>query len=295
MRVAVTGASGLIGSALVPALREAGHEVLALVRRAPRTADEAQWDPAAGTIDAQALEGIGAVVHLAGEAIDKRWSATTRRRILESRVEGTRLVAETVAALEPRPALLSASGAHFYGFQGDEERTETSPRGDGFLAEVAQAWEAAAEPARAAGARVAHFRQGLVLSRNGGSLARMLLPFRLGVGGRLGSGRQWWSWVAIDDLVSAYLFAVERPLEGVYNLAAPGATQNADFVRVLGDVLSRPTILPAPAFALRLVFGGMADELILGGQRAVPERLLGEGFSFEYPELRPALEHVLDR
>jgi uncharacterized protein len=295
MRVAVTGASGLIGSDLVPAVRDAGHEVLSLVRRAPRTVDEAQWDPAAGTIDVDALEGVGAVVHLAGESIDGRWSSSTRRRILESRVTGTRLVAETVAALEPRPALLAASGTHYYGLRSDEERTESSPRGEGFLAEVAEAWEAAAGPARAAGARVAHFRQGLVLSKRGGSLARMLLPFRLGVGGRLGSGRQWWSWVAIDDLVSAYLFALERPLEGVFNLAAPGATRNAEFVRELGDVLGRPTILPAPAFALRLAFGGMADELILGGQRAVPERLLREGFTFAYPELRPALEHLLDR
>jgi uncharacterized protein len=293
MRVAVTGASGLIGSALAPALLQAGHEVLSLVRRAPRTASEAQWDPAARTIDMEALQGVDAIVHLAGESIERRWTATRRRRILESRVDGTGLVAETVAALDPRPALLAASGVHYYGLHGDEERTERSPRGDGFLAEVAEAWEVAAEPAREVGARVVHLRHALVLSPRGGALKRLRLPFRLGLGGRVGSGRQWWSWVAIDDLVSVYLLALERPLDGIYNLAAPGPVRNADFVRVLGAVLSRPTVLPLPATAVRLGFGQMGEELLLGSVRAVPERLLGEGFPFAYPELQPALEHLL--
>jgi len=293
MRVAVTGASGLIGSALVPVLREAKHEVLSLVRRTPTHADDAQWDPAAGTIDVDALQGVDAIVHLAGENIGQRWTETSRRRILDSRVQGTRLVAETAAALDPQPALLAASAMGFYGQQGDQEFTESSPRGQGFLADVVDAWEQAAEVAREAGVRVVQFRQGLVLSKDGGALGRMLLPFRLGVGGRIGGGRQWWSWVAIDDLAAAYLFALERPLDGLYNLAAPGVVRNADFVDALGNVLSRPTIFPLPGFAVRLAFGEMGEEMLLGGQRIDSERLRGEGFEFAYPELEGALEHVL--
>jgi len=293
MRVAVTGASGLIGSALVPVLREAKHEVLSLVRRTPTHADEAQWDPAAGTIDVDALQGVDAIVHLAGENIGQRWTETSRRRILDSRVQGTRLVAETAAALDPQPALLAASAMGFYGQQRDQEFTESSPRGQGFLADVVDAWERAAEVAREAGVRVVQFRQGLVLSKDGGALGRMLLPFRLGVGGRIGGGRQWWSWVAIDDLAAAYLFALERPLDGLYNLAAPGVVRNADFVDALGNVLSRPTIFPLPGFAVRLAFGEMGEEMLLGGQRIDSERLRGEGFEFAYPELEGALEHVL--
>ena len=293
MRVAVTGASGLIGSALVPVLREAKHEVLSLVRRTPTHADEAQWDPAAGTIDVDALQGVDAIVHLAGENIGQRWTETSRRRILDSRVQGTRLVAETAAALDPQPALLAASAMGFYGQQGDQEFTESSPRGQGFLADVVDAWEQAAEVAREAGVRVVQFRQGLVLSKDGGALGRMLLPFRLGVGGRIGGGRQWWSWVAIDDLAAAYLFALERPLDGLYNLAAPGVVRNADFVDALGNVLSRPTIFPLPGFAVRLAFGEMGEEMLLGGQRIDSERLRDEGFEFAYPELEGALEHVL--
>jgi uncharacterized protein len=292
MRVAVTGASGLIGSGLVPALRAAGHDVLPLVRRAPQAADELEWDPPAHTIDAAALAGVDAVVHLAGENIGRRWTSERRRRVLDSRVEGTRLVAETVAKLEPRPALLAASAVGFYGQRGDEELTERSPAGEGFLPDVVRAWEAAADPAREAGARVVHLRQGMVLSRNGGALARMLLPFRLGVGGRVGSGRQWWSWVAIDDVVAAYLHALERPFEGVYNLTAPAVT-NEDFVRALGAALHRPTVFPLPAFAVKLVWDEMGEEMLLGGQRVVPERLTEAGFTFAYQELRAALEHVL--
>jgi len=293
MRVAVTGASGLVGAALVPVLQEAGHEVLSLVRRTPAAPDEAQWDPAAGTIDVDALRGVEAIVHLAGENIGQRWTETSRRRILDSRVQGTRLVAETAAALDPQPALLAASAMGFYGQQGDQEFTESSPRGAGFLADVVEAWEGAAEVAREAGVRVVQFRQGLVLSKDGGALGRMLLPFRLGVGGRIGGGRQWWSWVAIDDVAAAYLFALERPLDGVYNIAAPGVVRNADFVAVLGDSLSRPTVFPLPGFAVRLAFGEMGEEMLLGGQRIDSARLRGEGFEFAYPELEGALEHVL--
>ena len=292
MRVAVTGASGLVGSALVPALQGAGHEVVALVRRAPRDADEVRWDPAAGTIDVAALEGVDAIVHLAAENLGQRWTSGVRRRVLESRVQGTGLVAQTVARLEPRPALLAASAVGFYGQQGDQVLTERSSAGEGFLADVVRAWEAAADPAREAGARVVHFRQGIVLGKEGGALARMLLPFRLGVGGRVGSGRQWWSWVARDDVVAAYLYALDRPLEGVYNLAAPAVT-NAEFVRALGDALHRPTVLPLPAFAVKLLWGEMGEEILLGGQRVVPERLPEAGFSFSHPEIGAALQHVV--
>lgn len=292
MRVAVTGASGLIGSALAPVLEKAGHEVLSLVRRAP-SSTEAQWDPAAGTIDVDALQGVDAIVHLAGENIGQRWTETARRRILDSRVQGTRLIAETVAALDPQPALLAASAIGFYGQQGDAELTEATPRGEGFLGNVVDAWEEAAKPAREAGARVAQFRQGLVLSKQGGALGRMLLPFRLGAGGRIGSGRQWWSWVAIDDVAAAYLFALEHPLDGVYNLAAPGVVRNADFVDTLGNVIGRPTILPLPGIAVRLAFGEMGEEMLLGGQRIDSARLRAEGLEFAYPELEGALEHEL--
>ncbi|MBA3381542.1 MAG: TIGR01777 family protein [Actinobacteria bacterium] len=294
MRVAVTGASGLIGSAFLPVLRDAGYEVVSLVRADKPGAGEASWDPAAGTIDVAALEGVEAIVHLAGENIGQRWTETSRRRILDSRVQGTRLIAETAAALDPQPALLAASAIGFYGQQGDQELTEDSAHGGGFLADVAAAWEEAAEPARQAGVRVVLFRQGLVLSKEGGALGRMLLPFRLGVGGRIGNGRQWWSWVAIDDVAAAYLFALERPLDGVYNLAAPGVVRNADFVDKLGNVLGRPTIFPLPGVAVRLALGEMGEEMLLGGQRVVSERLRGEGFEFAYPELEGALEHVLD-
>ncbi len=295
MRVAITGASGLIGSALVPVLQGAGHEVVSLVRRTPFAETEACWDPEAGTIDVEALHGVEAIVHLAGENIGQRWTETSRRRILDSRVLGTRLIAETAAALDPQPALLAASAMGFYGQQGDQELTESSPRGEGFLGDVVAAWEEAAQPAREAGVRVVQLRQGLVLSKEGGALGRMLLPFRLGAGGRIGSGRQWWSWVAIDDVAAAYLFALEHPLDGIYNLAAPEVVRNADFVDKLGNVLSRPTIFPLPGVAVRLAFGEMGEEMLLGGQRIDSERLRGEGFEFAYPELEGALEHVLGR
>ena len=295
MRVAVTGASGLIGSALAPVLERAGHEVISLVRGKEPQAGEVRWDPAAGTIDVAGLAGIDAIVHLAAENIGQRWTETSRRRILDSRVQGTRLVAETAAALEPQPALLAASAMGFYGQHGDQELTEASPRGEGFLGDVAAAWEEAANPAREAGVRVVQFRQALVLSKDGGALGRMLLPFRLGVGGRIGSGRQWWSWVAIDDVAAAYLFALEHSLEGVYNLAAPGVVRNTDFVDALGNALSRPTIFPLPGVAVRLAFGEMGEEMLLGGQRIDSERVRASGFEFAYPELEGALEHVLGK
>ena len=292
MRVAVTGASGLIGSALVPALRAAGHDVRRLVRQAPDEPEEIAWDPAAGTIDAEALVGTDAIVHLAGENIGQRWSPDMRRRIRDSRIDGTRLVAETVATLDPRPVLLLPSAVGYYGQRGDEELTERSSAGKGFLPDLVQAWEAAADPARKAGARVVHFRQGVVLGTGGGAIARMRLPFSLGVGGRVGNGRQWWSWVALDDVVAAYLYALEHPLESVYNLAAP-AVRNHDFVRALGAALHRPTVFPVPGFVIRLLWGEMGEEMLLGGQRVIPERLPGAGFTLAHPEIDEALVHVL--
>jgi uncharacterized protein (TIGR01777 family) len=293
MRVAVAGGSGLIGSALVPALREAGHDVARLVRREPESVDEASWDPEAGAIDEGALEGVGAIVNLAGANIGQRWTPETQREIRASRVNGTRLLAEVVARLEPRPALILASAVGVYGQRGDEELTEESSPGEGFLADVVREWEAAADPARAAGARVVHFRQGIVLSKDGGALERMLLPFRVGVGGRVGSGSQWWSWVALDDVVTAYVHALAHPLDGVYNLVAPGVVRNRDFVDALGRALHRPTVFPLPGFAVKLAFGEMGEQMLLGGQRVLPERLVAAGFPFAYPEIEAAFAHVV--
>lgn len=294
MLVALSGSSGLIGSALVPALREAGHEVLTLVRRQPSSRDEIGWDPAGGALDVRALEGVDAIVHLAGENIGKRWTPATRQRVLESRVRGTRLLAETAARLERRPSVLvCASATGFYGDRGEEVVTEASARGDGFLADVVDAWERAADPARDAGIRTAHLRHGFVLSRHGGALARLLPPFRLGLGGRVGSGRQWWSWVALDDVVAAYLYALEQPLSGPVNVTAPGVVTNEEFTKTVGRVLRRPTVLPLPGFAVRALFGQMGVEMLLGGQRTQPAALAAAGFSFDRPELGPALEHAL--
>jgi uncharacterized protein len=293
MRIAITGASGLIGSALEPALLERGHDVVRLVRRAPVGANEIRWDPAGAELDIAALEGVGAIVHLAGENIGQRWTAERRREVLASRLDGTTLVAEAVAALDPRPVLLCASAVGFYGQRGDTVLTESAPQGEGFLADVVQAWESAAGLARDAGARVVHYRQAPILARREGMLQRMLLPFRLGLGGRVGSGDQWWSWVAIDDIVAGYVFALDHPVEGVFNLASPEPLRNRDFVRTLGRALHRPTVFPLPATAVKLVWGDMGEEFLLGGQRAVPERLLDAGFAFAYPTLDRALEHVL--
>jgi uncharacterized protein (TIGR01777 family) len=296
MKVAVSGASGLIGSALLPVLRAAGHDVIALVRREPGGPGEVGWDPEGGSIDHGALEGVDAIVHLAGENIGKRWTEKTRERVLASRVQGTRLLAETAAHLQRPPSVfLCASATGYYGDRGDEVLTEASPRGSGFLADVVDAWEHAAEPARAAGIRTVHLRQGLVLSRQGGALAKLLTPFRLGAGGRVGSGRQWWSWVGLDDVVAAYLFALEPPLTGAVNVTAPGVVTNRDFTKALGRALHRPTVFPLPAFAVKALFGQMGEEMLLGGQRVQPAALTAAGFSFGQPELDAALEQALQR
>jgi uncharacterized protein (TIGR01777 family) len=296
VKVAVTGASGLIGSALVPALRGAGHEVIRLVRREAAADDEAGWSPSAGVIQAERLAGVEAFVHLAGENIGQRWSERARHEILESRVQGTRLIAETAAALEPRPhALVCASGIDYYGDRGDEELSEESGQGDGFAAGVVAAWEEAAEPARASGIRVVHLRQGMVLARRGGALRRLLTPFRLGVGGRVGSGRQWWPWISLPDLVRVYEHALASDLSGPVNAAAPETVTNEQFAKALGRALHRPAVFPLPAAAIRLAFGQMGEEMLLGSKRAVAARLHASGFAFEAPTLNEGLGVALER
>ena len=294
MKVVVSGASGLIGSALVPELERRGHEVVRLVRREARGPSEVSWDPAAGTIDADGLSGIGAAVNLSGATLDRWWTAGRKREIRDSRVSSTSLLARTLAELEPRPAVLvSTGGVGIYGDRGDEILTEDSELGSGFLADVGIAWEAAAEPAREAGIRVVNFRQGMVLTCDGGALKRMLLPFKLGLGGRVGSGRQWWSWVARDDLLSAYLFALEGDLAGPVNLASPSPATSATFPKALGRALHRPTVIPTPAFTIRTLFGERGEAVLLEGQRALPARLLDAGFTFAFADLDAALEHAL--
>jgi uncharacterized protein (TIGR01777 family) len=295
MKILVTGASGLLGSALVPALAADGHEVVRLIRRAPQGAGERQWRPD-GEADPGIFEGADAVVHLAGEGIASgRWSPRRKIAIRDSRMLGTRTVATSIAAAaQPPRVLISASGSHYYGDRGSEVLSETSSPGAGFLAEVCQRWEAEAEPARQAGVRVVRVRTSLVLASQGGALQKMLLPFRLGIGGRIGSGQQWWSWIALDDYVGLLLFALKASeLQGPVNAASPNPVTNAEFTRILGTVLRRPTIFPLPEFAVRLAMGEMGQELLLSSQRVQPVAAASAGFVFRYPMLQQALEHLL--
>jgi uncharacterized protein (TIGR01777 family) len=297
VKVAVSGASGFIGSSLVPALEAEGHDVRRLVRRPARTPNEVEWDPGRGTVDTAALAGVDAIVHLAGANVGEgRWTDARKREIFDSHVDGTRLLAATAAALDPRPsALVCAGGVDVYGGRGDEILTEDSPLGEGFLAEVGQAKEAAAEPARSVGIRVVSFRQGIVLASNGGALRRMLPFFRLGVGGRVASGRQWWSWVALDDLTSAYAFALRTEIAGPVNLVSPNPVTNEQFTKALGKALKRPTVFPAPELGVRLLYGEMGVEVLVRRPRALPVRLLDAGFEFSYPTIDTALVRALER
>jgi uncharacterized protein (TIGR01777 family) len=296
MKILVTGASGLIGTALVASLTSSSHEVIRLVRGQANPAEKtAHWDPMAGSIDASALEGVEAVVHLAGEHIAERWTAAKKTRIRDSRVKGTELLCETLTRLSSPPNVLaSASAIGYYGDRGEETLTEDSPPGQGFLADVCQAWEAATEPARQRGIRVVRLRLGVVLSAAGGALAKLLPPFRLGLGGVLGSGQQYMSWIALDDVVGAIQHTlVTEALQGPTNVVSPHAVTNQEFTKTLGKVLGRPTALPLPAFAARLMFGEMADELLLASARVQPTKLTASGYQCRYPEIADALQHLL--
>ncbi|HEX8694024.1 MAG TPA: TIGR01777 family oxidoreductase [Longimicrobium sp.] len=295
LRVAVAGSSGLLGTELSRRLEAEGHAVLRLVRRPPQGEGEARWDPAAGRIDATALEGLDAVVNLAGENVGERWTEERKRRIRASRVDATRLLAEALAGLAHKPrVLVNASAVGFYGSRGDERLDEMSAPGDDFLAGVVRDWEAATAPAAEAGVRVVLPRFGVVLTARGGALARMLTPFRLGAGGRLGSGRQWMSWISLDDAVDVILRALrDERMAGPVNVVA-GAVTNEELARTLGRVLRRPALVPVPAFALRLMFGEMADGTVLVSQRVEHRRLTQLGHSFRYPELEAALRAALD-
>ena len=297
MRVLVTGSHGLIGGELVADLRAGGHTVTPLVRGTPGPG-EAAWDPAAGTIDAAALEGHDAAVHLAGVGIgDHRWTPEHKKAVLDSRVQGTGLLARTLASLSDPPSVLaSGSAVGFYGDRGDEELTEQSGPGNGFLAGVVQQWEEAATPAADAGIRVAYLRSGVVMSAKGGGLQKQLLPFKLGIGGRLGTGRQYLSWIAMTDHLAAtrHVLATDS-LRGPVNVTAVPVT-NAEFTAALGRVLRRPTVMPVPTPALNLLFSReMVAEMMLGGQRAVPAALEASGFGLRYPAIVAALRHELGR
>lgn len=295
--VAITGASGLIGSALGRQLRDEPLIVHRLVRREARGADEISWDPSAGRIDAARLEGVDAVVHLAAENVSGMfWTAAYKARIRDSRVEGTGLLARTLAGLaQPPRVLISASAVGVYGSRGNTVLTEADPPGTGFLAEVVQAWEAAAEPARQAGIRVVHPRMGVVLDPAGGMLRRVRLPFRLGLAARLGSGRQWISWVSLRDTLAVIRLLLERPdLEGPINLTSPVPVTNAQLTDALAKALRRPVLFSFPAPLLKLFLGDLAREALLASTRVAPARLLESGYRFRDPDLLPALIHTLE-
>ena len=298
MNIAISGSSGLIGKALATALERDGQRVLRLVRRAAQGPLEAEFNVETRRIDAEKLEGVDAVVHLAGENIAAgRWTTKQKERILASRVNGTRLLCEALAKLKTRPhVLISASAIGYYGDRGEESLTEASPSGTGFLAEVCREWEAATHPAQQAGIRVVQLRTGVVLSSDGGALPKMLTPFRLGLGGRIGSGRQYWSWIGLADLVRIIQFALQTPLlSDPVNAVAPQPVTNLEFTKTLGRVLHRPTIFPLPAFIARLMLGEMANELLLASQRVVPNKLRNQHFEFQHSDLESALRAALGR
>jgi len=297
-RIAITGATGLIGRSLATSLAADGHTVVRVVRDAALAGpNDVVWDPAEGRIDAAGLEGLDAVVHLAGAPIGaERWTDEVRARIHDSRAVGTELLARTLAGLERPPAVLvSSSAVGVYGDRADEELTEDSALGDDFLASVCIAWEAAADPARAAGIRVVHPRTGVVIAKDGPLIDKVELPFRLGVGGRVGSGRQYVPWISLVDEVAALRFLIDRPLEGPVNLVGPSPATNMELTRALGTVLRRPTLLPIPTFAIRLLYGEMGETLATVSQRVIPRRLLDAGFTFRHTTLLAALSAAFAR
>ena len=295
MNIAVSGASGFVGSALVPELVRNGHRVIRLVRhKAAPGAPELSWDPK-GAPTPSLLEDFDAVVHLAGENIAGRWTAEKKRRIAESRVNGTRHLADSLAAMSKPPrVLVMASAVGYYGNRGDELLDENSGPGKDFLADVCQQWEAAAAPAEAAGIRVVKLRTGVVLAKHGGALPKLLLPFKLGVGGKIGNGQQYWSWVTLQDVTGAFLHAlVTESLRGAVNLTAPNPARNAEFTKALGRALHRPALVPMPAFAARLALGEMGEVVLLGSQKVDSKKLAASGYGFKHPQLDGALAAVL--
>ncbi len=296
MSVLVSGASGLVGSALVPALTADGYSVRRLVRSDPTGDDEVLWDPGAGRLDSQPFDGIDAVIHLSGETVAGRWTESKKRRIMESRERSTSLLAKTVAALDSPPKVfVCASAIGYYGNRGDAALTERSAAGEGFLTDVVRAWEGATAPVANAGVRVVNTRFGLVLSPKGGLLRQLLTPFKLGLGGPLGSGNQYMSWVAIDDVIGAIVYALSREeLSGPVNVTAPNPVTNREFTKTLGSVVHRPTVFKVPGFALRLAFGEFSREA-LGSLRVLPERLEADGYQFRFTQLEDALQHLLGR
>jgi uncharacterized protein (TIGR01777 family) len=295
MKILVSGSHGLVGSALAKTLRAQGDEVLSLVRNTPKSPSEIAWQPN-GALDPAALDGIDVVVHLAGESIaEGRWNDEKKRRIRESRVKGTTSISEALAkSANPPRTFVCASAIGYYGNCGDELLTEASAHGEDFLSGVCVEWERATDPAAEKGIRVVNARFGVILSTKGGALAKMLPPFRMGVGGRIGDGKQWMSWIALDDVISGLMFVIKnQSLTGPVNFVAPNPVTNLEFTRTLGKVLSRPTIFPIPAFAVRLAFGEMADALLLSSARVEPVELEKAGFGFAHSHLESALQQAL--
>jgi uncharacterized protein (TIGR01777 family) len=297
MKIVVSGASGLIGTQLVAKLSSSGHEVVRLVRRSPK-AGEIQWNPKSGTLDAAALEGTDAVIHLSGAGIgDKRWTDGYRKEILDSRTATTALLANTMASLSLKPSVfLSGSAIGIYGARNDEQLTEVSTHGTGFLAEVCEQWEAAAKPAADAGIRTVYLRTGIVLSPKGGALKKLLPLFKLGVGGKFGNGKQWQSWISIDDEIGAIEHLLTANVSGAVNLTAPNPVTNAEFTKVLASVLKRPAIVPVPTFAPKILLGGeLADALLFTGQRVIPAALNASGYMFKHTTLESAFRSLLSK
>jgi uncharacterized protein (TIGR01777 family) len=299
MKILISGASGLVGTHLIPTLKAKGHEVHKLVRKAPKSADEIEWDAQKGFSDAEQakLEGFDAVIHLAGDNIAaSNWSAEKKREIRESRTTGTRVLVDALRkAKSPPKTFISASATGYYGNREDEILTEESPQGKGFLPDVCAEWEQEARKAEDFGVRVVLLRTGIVLSKDGGAIEKMLTPFKFGVGGVVGSGKQYMSWIALDDLIRIFHFALENEnVSGAVNTTAPTPATNAEFTKALGRLLSRPTIFPIPAFAVKLLFGEMGERLLLEGCRAVPKYLEDAGFKFDFPNLDAALKHAID-
>ncbi len=296
MKVLITGASGLIGMALQEVFKEKGYEMLLASRKEPKDATHIQWDMETGFADAEKLEGIDAVVHLAGENVSGlRWTEDKKKAIRDSRVLGTRNIVDAISKLKKKPSVfISSSAIGFYGERGDEEVTESSAAGDTFLAVVCKEWEAESRRAEDAGIRTVLLRTGIVLSKDGGALGTMLLPFKLGVGGVVGSGKQWMSWISLDDHIAVINFAIENEnLRGAVNSVSPNPVTNHDFTKTLGEVLYRPTFLPLPEFAVSMVFGEMGDALLLASTKVLPKRLEEVGFEFKYADLKAALEHAV--